>query len=174
MRPARVDREERGFTLIELMIAVVIIGVLAAIAVPFFLREARKTKGDAEVMAMFTEVSVKQDRYKGEAGSYLAVPTCPTTPSAQLQSIAACTSSASWLALGLQSPTPQLRCSYAVTIGAAGVNPSPPAGFTLPTSPANGWYFIVATCNMDGSSTINSQYLQSSLDSTVQKVNEGN
>ena len=155
------------------MIVVVVIGILAAVAVPFFLSESRKTRSDAEIMSMFAELSTKQEQYKLDNGIYLAVPACPATPSAQLQDITSCKSSASWTALRIQSPQSTLRCSYAVTVGAAGVNPTPPTGFTLPTNPANGWYFILATCDMDGTSSVNGQFLQSSLDSTVQKLNAG-
>ncbi len=173
MRVGRVHRDEpdeRGFTLIELMIVVAIVAILAAIAVPLFLGEARKTKADSEVMAMFAEMSAKQESYKGEIGTYLTVPVCPATPSAQPQSIAACTASPAWISLGLLPSSSELRCSYEVTTGAAGVSPSPP-GFTLPAAPANGWYYIIATCDMDGNPAINGTFMQSSLDTTIQKLN---
>ncbi len=163
-----------GFTLIELMIVVAIIAILAAVVIPSFMSESRKTKGSSEVSAMFTELALKEEQYKSNIATsvYLNVPACPATPSVTPQSIATCQASASWLALGVSSPESTLRCSYAVTIGAAGANPSPPAGFTLPASPATGWYYILATCELDGNPG-NSYYLQSNLDSTIQKLNEG-
>jgi prepilin-type N-terminal cleavage/methylation domain-containing protein len=173
MRSASSGRDERGFTLIELMIVVAIIAILAAVAVPFFMGEARKTRSDSEVSAMFSELATKQEEYKLDNGTYLAVPACPASPSSQPQDITSCKTSASWLALRILPTESKLRCSYEVTIGAAGVDPAPPAGFTLPTGPANGWYFILATCDMDNSSTLNGQFLQSSLDASIQKVNAG-
>ncbi|MBA3397690.1 MAG: prepilin-type N-terminal cleavage/methylation domain-containing protein [Deltaproteobacteria bacterium] len=168
--------DERGFTLVELMIVVAIVAILAAVVVPAFMGEARKTKANSEVNAMFAELQVKEEQYKLENNVYLTVPACPTTPNSKPQDISACMSSASWLALRVIPIESKLRCSYQVITGAAGADPTPsmPAGFTSPTtSPATGWYLIHAKCDMDGVTTTFSEYLQSNLDQTTQVRNEG-
>jgi prepilin-type N-terminal cleavage/methylation domain-containing protein len=166
-------RGERGFTLLEILVTVAVIGILAAVAIPGFFKESRKSRAQTEVSAMFAELATREEQYKIDNGVYLASPACPATPSVSLQALTACLASAEWIALRVVSPESQVYCSYEVVIGNAGVDPTPPAGFTLPASPAIGWYYVHATCDMDGSSTLDAQYLQSNLDTTIQSLNPG-
>ena len=65
-------RRPTGFTLVELMIVVVILGVLAAIAVPVFLGPYHYSK-TAEVQALLRDIAAKEEAYKSEFGQYLNV-----------------------------------------------------------------------------------------------------
>jgi type IV pilus assembly protein PilE len=58
-----------GFTLIELMIIVAVIGILAAMALPSFLDSVRKGRR-AEAMAALTQVQQAQERWRANNGSY--------------------------------------------------------------------------------------------------------
>jgi len=65
-------RNKKGFTLIELLIVVVIIGILAAIAIPKF----AGTKSKAYVAAMKSDLKnlvTAQESYFSDAGTYGAV-----------------------------------------------------------------------------------------------------
>lgn len=57
------DRLKNGFTLIELMIVVSIIGVLAAISYPFYQEYVKKTKR-VEAQAELSDIGSRLQRYK--------------------------------------------------------------------------------------------------------------
>ena len=69
-RPDR--RRTAGFTLIELMIVVTLIGVLSAVAIPGFLRYQMTSKR-AEAYTNLVAVSKAQKAYYAEFGTYISV-----------------------------------------------------------------------------------------------------
>ncbi|MBW3570285.1 MAG: prepilin-type N-terminal cleavage/methylation domain-containing protein [Gemmatimonadetes bacterium] len=62
-------RNNKGFTLIELMIVVVIIGILAAIAIPKFNSVSKNAK-QAEAGPVLKQICTLQGTYFQENGSY--------------------------------------------------------------------------------------------------------
>jgi prepilin-type N-terminal cleavage/methylation domain-containing protein len=58
-----------GFTLVELAIVVVIIGVLAAFGVPRFLRSTERSKA-SEAFTFLASVRAAQDEYRRRTGTY--------------------------------------------------------------------------------------------------------
>ncbi|OGQ92351.1 MAG: hypothetical protein A2284_18125 [Deltaproteobacteria bacterium RIFOXYA12_FULL_61_11] len=65
-----------GFTLIELMIVVAIIGILAAVAVPAYLKYVKRSR-TAEVPMAFAKIRSGEEAYYSEEGSYLPLPANP-------------------------------------------------------------------------------------------------
>jgi prepilin-type N-terminal cleavage/methylation domain-containing protein len=62
-------KSNKGFTLIELMIVVVIVGILAALAIPRFMKAATKAK-QAEARGILKQVYTMQKAYFVESDAY--------------------------------------------------------------------------------------------------------
>jgi type IV pilus assembly protein PilE len=77
-------RRRRGFTLIEIMIAVVIVAILAAIALPSFQDSVRKSRR-SEAFAALSALQQAQERWRGNTAEYatdaqLTLPPRPADP----------------------------------------------------------------------------------------------
>lgn len=92
-------KKNRGFTLIELMVVVIVIAILAAIAIPSYLNQTRKSRRNAAEAAI-QQIALLEERYRADNPAYLAA-----------------SSSANWAKLG--GDPSGTYYAYAVTIASA-------------------------------------------------------
>ena len=68
---ARRGRADHGFALIELLVVIIIIGILAAIAIPVYLNQ-RKKASDASMRSDLRVIATKEESYYADFQTYLA------------------------------------------------------------------------------------------------------
>jgi prepilin-type N-terminal cleavage/methylation domain-containing protein len=145
------EHRSAGFTTIELLIGVAIVGILAALAVPTFKGYVYKGRM-SEAVTVLNEIKTRQETYRGHFGNYAAVSgggdwtsavyTPASVPGAQAVTWPG---GADWEELGLSPPGP-VRFRYATVAGAP--------GSTVPTnsnlSNRDFWYAAQAEGDLDG------------------------
>lgn len=89
----------RGFTLIEVMIVVVIMGILAAVVIPSYQESVMKTRR-AEGKAALTDLANRMERFYVDTGAY---PTALGTGAGQLN--VTTTTEKGWYILGIAART---------------------------------------------------------------------
>jgi type IV pilus assembly protein PilA len=175
---------QRGYTLIELMIVVAIIGILAAVAVFMFTKSTTKAKA-AEVDKMFAMLKLKVEQYGAEnGGDYdpdgnFADETDfhPTSPAGNKNPQDTVTGRpASWDEIRASNDTTSAYCSYVIVAGDANDNSNigtiaTAFGFTVP---AENWFYIVAECDWDNNGSPYSQYFTASNRDGTFKRQDGN
>jgi prepilin-type N-terminal cleavage/methylation domain-containing protein len=175
-------RRSGGFTLVELMIVVVVLGILAALAMVGYRRYVAKARS-SEAVAMLAEMSSKEQLYflefaqylplvnssavtppavSGAAGTETADQFYPSDPSVStFDSVRTATALGalplSWQYAAIRPKDRVLYCTYFAGAGAAGSLPpaSPAVGAGLLGSVAIGqpWYYVLGACNLNSTSS---------------------
>ena len=129
-------RPQAGFTLIELLVVVLIIGILAAIAVPQYFKVVEKGRF-AEATTCFATLKGAQERYYLKNNGYSS-----TTASLDVT----CPAMKAFAAPGLAG----LAASYTATVVRTPAAPSPYLGYTVSyVGPAGTLSCSQAACTTD-------------------------
>lgn len=159
-------RREAGFTLLELLAAVAIIGILAAVAVMAYNKYIRKAKS-TEVAEMFGKFKIGEESFNTENGSYLSTAAEGTYWPTPLKGdsrtdISAVALPGPWRQLRMQ-PGSGLYCQYNVVAGPANdtttmgvLGTSMYAGLT----PTKNWFYLLAQCDWNNKPADFTRYSQ--------------
>jgi prepilin-type N-terminal cleavage/methylation domain-containing protein len=171
-------RRSAGFTMIEMMMVVAVLGILTVVAVVGYTRIARKARS-GEVPVVFGELKAREDAYHAETGQYL--PACasavtpvgisdcaegdgwPTPLPGRGDPMNSAVMPARWQTMHVHMDRGSLYCQYEVIAGLAGDNAK--IGFYGQkifgaVAPVRNWYYLTGRCDWDDDPLINAMYWQ--------------
>ena len=159
-----IRNNQKGFTLIELMIVVAIIGILAAIAIPNFLQYQLKSK-TAEAKTNLGAIRTSQEAFKAEWDAFIPCGLTLAAPSDVKQAFTPAATNGGFSALGW-APTGNVYYSYEVAV-AGGTAVATIAGTAL-TGQSGGFTVSAAgDLDADGVAANNGEFAYSSAFGTV-------
>ena len=154
LKRLQMKKNQKGFTLIELMIVVAIIGILAAIAIPNFLRYQLKSK-TAEAKTNMGAIKTSQEAFKAERDYYA---TCAPNPIAGVNADGAkqgwdVNAGDGFSEIGFQ---PSSNVYYTYAVGIVG-GPAPAAVGSLAANLMGVGYGLTASADLD-TDTVQGEY----------------
>jgi type IV pilus assembly protein PilA len=186
-----VKRHLRGFTLVEMMIVVVIVGVLATLAVVGY-RKLVNSSHVSEATSMVQNIRLAQEAYHSETQQYANISKAlsgsgvfyPADPKYGIQTAwgkacgATCGTNWDWNMLPLHVDAPVLF-GYATTAGPANTAPTVTTltvngnAVTLPNPSPVDWFIIAAEADLDGDSSTTTDVFGTSWTNQIWVSNEG-